>query len=45
MAGGDYVFTVKDNQKTLNQTIATLLEKRGVSPCTHTADASLQAGA
>jgi predicted transposase YbfD/YdcC len=43
--GGDYVFTVKDNQKTLNQTIATLLEKRGVSPCTHTADASLQAGA
>jgi predicted transposase YbfD/YdcC len=43
--GGDYVFTVKDNQKTLNETIATLLEKRRFSPCTHTADANLQAGA
>jgi predicted transposase YbfD/YdcC len=43
--GGDYVLTVKDNQKTLNQTIATLLEKRRFSPCTHTADANLQAGA
>jgi len=43
--GGDYVFSVKDNQKTLHETIATLLEKRRFSPCTHTADAQLPAGA
>jgi len=30
--GGDSVFTVQDNQKTLNQTMATLLEKPRFSP-------------
>jgi hypothetical protein len=43
--GGDYVFTVKDNQKTLHQNIAALLEKRPFSPCTHAADTDLPAGA
>jgi predicted transposase YbfD/YdcC len=43
--GGDYVFTVKDNQKTLRQSIAVLLEKQRFSPCAHTADANLQTGA
>jgi hypothetical protein len=30
--GGDYIFTVKDNQKTLHQTVAGLLKKRPFSP-------------
>ncbi len=36
--GGDYVFTVKDNQKTLRQTLSELLAPQPFSPCTHAAD-------
>jgi predicted transposase YbfD/YdcC len=43
--GGDYIFTIKDNQKTLHQTVAGLLEKQAFSPCAHGADAQLQARA
>jgi hypothetical protein len=36
--GGDYVLTVKDNQKALVQTLATLLTPRAFSPSTDGAD-------
>lgn len=44
-SGGDYVFTVKKNQKTLHKTIAALLTERPFSPSTHAADPHLQTGA
>lgn len=40
--GGDYIFTLKDNQKTLHQTAAGLLEKQAFSPGAHSADTELQ---
>jgi hypothetical protein len=42
--GGDYIFTVKDNQKTLHATVADLLSEQAFSPCTHGANPPLQAG-
>jgi hypothetical protein len=36
--GGDYVFTVKDNQKTLRQTVSALLQPQPFSPSGHVAD-------
>jgi predicted transposase YbfD/YdcC len=36
--GGDDVFTVKDNQKTLRQTLSELLQPQPFSPCAHAAD-------
>jgi hypothetical protein len=36
--GGDYVLTVKDNQKELVQTLATLLTPGKFSPSTHETD-------
>lgn len=36
--GGDYLFTVKDNQPTLRQTVKTLLTPQRFSPSTHAAD-------
>ena len=35
--GGDYVFTVKDNQKTLRRTVSELLTPQPFSPCGHAA--------
>jgi len=43
--GGDYVMTVKENQKELFKTCATLLQEQSFSPSTHAADPSLHAGA
>ena len=43
--GGDYALTVKDNQKELVQTLATLLTRSDFSPCAHGADPSHDAGA
>ncbi len=40
--GGDYIFTLKDNQKSLHQTVAGLLEKQAFSPGAHSADTELQ---
>jgi hypothetical protein len=42
--GGDYVLTVKDNQKTLVQTLATLLTPGKFSPSAHAADPRADAG-
>ena len=42
--GGDYVLTVKDNQKTLVQTLATLLTPGKFSPSAHAADPRAEAG-
>jgi hypothetical protein len=42
--GGDYVLTVKDNQKALVQTLATLLTPGKFSPSTHAADPRAEAG-
>ncbi len=42
--GGDYALTVKENQKELVQTLATLLSRSGFSPSTHDADARADAG-
>jgi hypothetical protein len=36
--GGDYLFTLKDNQPTLRQTVETLLAPQPFSPSAHTAD-------
>lgn len=43
--GGDFAFTVKDNQKELVQTLATLLTPGKFSPSAHHADPSLDPGA
>ena len=43
--GGDYVFTVKENQKTLQTTLASLLSEQPFSPSTHAADPHLSTGA
>jgi hypothetical protein len=42
--GGDYLFTVKENQKGLAATCATLLNKQRFSPSTHPPDPGLEAG-
>ena len=42
--GGDYALTVKDNQKELVGTLATLLSRSDFSPSTHSADARVHAG-
>ena len=42
--GGDYVFTVKENQKTLRQTVSELLAPQPFSPSAHPADADPAAG-
>lgn len=42
--GGDYALTVKDNQKVLVGTLATLLTRSDFSPSAHDADAGLDAG-
>jgi hypothetical protein len=42
--GGDYLLTVKENQKELVQTLATLLTPGKFSPSAHGADASPDAG-
>jgi Domain of unknown function (DUF4338) len=42
--GGDYVLTVKDNQKDLVQTLATLLTAGDFSPSAHAEDPSADAG-
>jgi predicted transposase YbfD/YdcC len=41
--GGDYLLSVKDNQKTLHQSVASLLEKQAFSPCPHAAQPPLPA--
>jgi len=43
--GGDYVLTVKENQKTLVQTLATLLTPGKFSPSAHASDSCPDAGA
>jgi hypothetical protein len=43
--GGDYVLTVKENQKALVQTLATLLTPGRFSPSAHAKDARANAGA
>lgn len=43
--GGDYVLTVKENQKALVQTLATLLTPGKFSPSAHAKDARADAGA
>ena len=43
--GGDFIFTVKDNQKTLHLTLAKLLTEQPFSPSADAADASLPTGA
>jgi hypothetical protein len=43
--GGDYLMTVKANQKTLQTTLQTLFEKQGFSPSDLTAPAGVAAGA
>jgi hypothetical protein len=42
--GGDYVLTVKANQKALVKTLATLLTRRAFSPSAHGADPRADAG-
>ena len=42
--GGDYALTVKENQKQLVQTLATLLTQSDFSPSTHDADARTDTG-
>jgi len=42
--GGDYVFTVKANQKELVHTLETLLTEQRFSPSTHAADPRLHTG-
>jgi hypothetical protein len=42
--GGDYLLTVKENQKELCQTLATLLTEQSFSPSTDGADPRLHAG-
>jgi hypothetical protein len=42
--GGDYVLTVKDNQKALSQTLATLLTPGKFSPSTHPPDPGADPG-
>jgi hypothetical protein len=42
--GGDYVLTVKDNQKALVKTLATLLTRRAFSPSAHGTDPRTDAG-
>ena len=42
--GGDYVLTVKNNQKALVKTLATLLTRRAFSPSAHRADPRADAG-
>jgi predicted transposase YbfD/YdcC len=42
--GGDYALTVKDNQKELVQTLATLLTPGKFSPSAHDADPRVDAG-
>jgi len=42
--GGDYALTVKENQKELIQTLATLLTRNDFSPSAHPADARADAG-
>jgi hypothetical protein len=42
--GGDYLLTVKENQKQLVQTLATLLTRGKFSPSAHGADARADAG-
>jgi len=42
--GGDYALTVKENQKELLQTLATLLTRNDFSPSTHGADTRADAG-
>jgi hypothetical protein len=42
--GGDYVLTVKNNQKELVSTLATMLTPRAFSPSTHAADSRPDAG-
>jgi hypothetical protein len=43
--GGDYLMTVKGNQKTLQETLATLFEKQGFSPSAHGAHPGAETGA
>jgi hypothetical protein len=43
--GGDFVFTVKENQKTLHTTLAGLLTEQPFSPSPHPADPHLSTGA
>ena len=43
-SGGDYVLTVKANQKELMQTLATLLTPGKFSPSAHGADPRADAG-
>lgn len=43
--GGDYLLTVKRNQKELHQKLEKLLEKQPFSPSTHGADPGADAGA
>jgi hypothetical protein len=43
--GGDYLMTVKANQKTLQTTLQTLFEKQGFSPCDLTAPTGVAPGA
>ena len=42
--GGDYLMTVKENQKELCRTLATLLQEQGFSPSAHGADPGLHPG-
>ena len=42
--GGDFVFTVKENQKTLHTTVAGLLTEQPFSPSAHAAEPHLPAG-
>lgn len=42
--GGDYLFTLKDNQPTLRQTVETLLTPQRFSPSPHAADAGAHLG-
>jgi hypothetical protein len=42
--GADYVFTIKDNQKTLHQTVAGLLQEQPFSPSGYSADPQPAAG-
>lgn len=42
--GGDYVFTIKDNQKTLHKTVAELLKKQPFSPSGHAENSMFATG-
>jgi len=42
--GGDYLMTVKENQKELCRTLATLLQEQSFSPSAHAAEPSLHTG-